>query len=196
MSESTSTSIAQAPDDAYQLPSKAQLREQWLSETLEALSFSGFISDKEKDAVSKEFLNVDITKAGRQIDVLEALVYVRAGDGADMRAMTEDLAYITSLYLSPSPILVPFIPSMMPPSPFYEKWPALFELAKTLLCPVVYAEENEVFGVASMNSVAADLMATEMSNFLQHSSGAKPFISVTRIDHRGWENILHHHFGL
>ncbi len=197
MSDDPSQSAAayDAAADFYSIPEDQDLLQQCLDESIQALSFSGFVSEAEQESIRQRFFE-DRGTAKRRLDVIECLVKVRHGEDATMADMTEDLSYVASLYLAPSPILVPFVPSISPPNNFYEKHPKLEALSKLLLAPIIFAEDTDVIGVTSLNAVAAEIVGEEVKKYLHSRIGSEPYITVTRIDYRGWANLLNSHFNL
>lgn len=98
--------------------------------------------------------------------------------------------------LSPSPPLIPFAAKLIAPSAFYESFEAIHQLGRALVAPVIYAEDTDAIGTASINPIAALILAEEILAAVDRRFGIKPFLTVARMDYENWAFLSRKHFGL
>jgi hypothetical protein len=92
--------------------------------------------------------------------------------------------------------LVPFASRMPTPSSFYDDHQDLLMRCQDLLVPIVYSEESEVIGVASINPVALDVAEHYIIEDVSKRTGTLPLVSKLLLHHEGWVAICQKQFGL
>ena len=102
---------------------------------------------------------------------------------------------VASTYAHPVP-MVPFAGKLIAPSAFYESFDQMHKLARLLLAPVIYAEDTDAIGTASINPVAATILAEEIQAAVFKRFGIRPFLTVARLDYESWAFLTRKHFEL
>ena len=155
---------------------------------------------------SQAATRVDVTHAlaavyqshadGRPLELLEAVARVQGHHeehfGRVIRALGDKLAAV----LNPSPPLIPFAGKLIAPSAFYDSFDQLHRLAKVLLSPVIYAEDTDAIGTASVNPIAAVILAEEIRSTVFKRFGIRPFVTAARLDYESWTFLARKHFEL
>lgn len=98
--------------------------------------------------------------------------------------------------LSPYAPFIPFAGKLIAPSAFYDSFDQLHRLAKVLLSPVIYVEDTDAIGTASINPVAAAVLAEEIQTVVFKRFGIRPFVTVARLDYESWAFLCRKHFEL
>lgn len=125
----------------------------------------------------------------RQQDPLEILVDVRISDPEQRPMEIERMGRAMSQMLERPLVLVPFANRLPTPTSFYETYPTLYGLCQSLMTPVVFAEESEVVGIASINPVALLLMEEQITRTLSEVTGTRPIVTRLLASHDVWESI-------
>lgn len=94
-----------------------------------------------------------------------------------------------------SPFL-PFAGKLIAPSAFYDSFEYIHRLAKVLLSPVIYAEDSDSIGTASINPVATLLLGSQIQSLVSKRFGIRPFMSTARLDYESWSFLCRKHFEL
>ena len=165
-----------------------------LEQTAEALLFSQAATQADLtealDAVHQAHAE------GRSTDLLEAVARAQGHHeehfGRIIRALGDKIAAT----LNPYPPLIPFAGKLIAPSAFYDSFDHIHRLAKTLLSPVIYAEDTDAIGTASVNPVASVLLAEEIRNTVFKRFGIRPFVTAARLDYESWTFLSRKHFEL
>ena len=132
----------------------------------------------------------------RPWDPLEFLAALRTRD-PDARAQeVERLGRSLSQSLGQPLTLVPFASKMPTPSAFYDLNDSLLLECRKLLTPVLFAEESEVIGIASINPVALRLSARTVMQFIADKTGTTPVVSTLLLHHEGWISLCQQQFGI
>ena len=166
----------------------------YLAQTAEALVFSQAASQPE---VSQALDDVHQAHAdGKPVELLEAVARVQGHHeehfGRVIRSLGDKLAAI----LNPSPPLIPFAGKLIAPSAFYDSFDHLHRIAKALLSPVIYAEDTDAIGTASVNPIASAIFAEEIRNAVFKRFGIRPFVTAARLDYESWTFLSRKHFDL
>jgi hypothetical protein len=98
--------------------------------------------------------------------------------------------------LTPYPPLIPFCGKLIVPTAFYDSFEQIRKISRILLAPVIFAEDTDAIGVASVNPVAASIMAEEIRTEIYKQTGIRPFITLARLDYDSWTFITRKHFVL
>ena len=125
----------------------------------------------------------------RQQDPLEILVGVRIADEEQRPMEIERMGRAMSQMLDNPLVLVPFANRLPTPTAFYDTYPTIYQLCQSLMTPVVFAEESEVVGIASINPVGLLLMEEHITQSLSEITGTRPIVSRLLVDHEVWESI-------
>ena len=92
--------------------------------------------------------------------------------------------------------LVPFAGKLIAPSAFYDSFEQIHKIAKVLLSPVIYAEDTDAIGTASVNPVASAILAEEIRTSVFRRFGIRPFVTTARLDYESWTFLCRKHFEL
>ncbi len=91
---------------------------------------------------------------------------------------------------------VPFAGKLIAPSAFYDSFDQIHKIARVLLTPVIYAEDTDSIGIASVNPVACAILADEIRSVVFKRVGIRPFITFVRLDYESWTFLSRKHFEL
>lgn len=138
----------------------------------------------------------DYHALGKPADLLETLARVKGHGEEHLGAAILQLSNKVAATLSPSPSLVPFAGKLIAPSAFYDSFDQLHALARILLSPVIFAEDTDAIGTASINPVASQILAEEIRTAAFKRVGIRPFITVARLDYESWTFLTRKHFEL
>ena len=138
----------------------------------------------------------DSHTAGKPADLLEVIARIQGHDDEHLGRAVLNLGNIVATTLSPYQPVIPFGTMLLAPSAFYESYDQLHKIARVLLAPVIYAEDSDVIGTASINPVASSMMAEEIRSTVFKRFGIGPFVTTTRLDYPSWIAISHKHFEL
>ena len=133
---------------------------------------------------------------GKPADLLETLARVQGHAEEHLGPAILELGNKVALTRSPYPPLVPFAGKLIAPSAFYDSFDQIHKLARLLLSPVIYAEDTDAIGTASVNPVASAILATEIENVVFKRFGIRPFLTVSRLDYESWAFLTRKHFEL
>jgi len=179
----------------YKVPLEYPSVQQYVSESIAALSSCGMLQADEVEQVEQLYRENFDTKP-RQYDILECVALSRNNElgSRNFSGLLRDMSYITATAVYPTPIVLPFVEKLAPPNTFYEQHPEIGALAKVLLCPIIYCEDNESFGLISINPVATAILKDALCDYFKRKSGSIPYVSQFRADSPAWNNLLSKHF--
>lgn len=129
-------------------------------------------------------------------DLLEVLARVQGHDEEHLSPVILALGDRLAATVSPYAPYVPFAGKLIAPSAFYESFDQIHKIARILLTPVIFAEDTDAIGVASVNPVAAALLADEIRSSVFKRFGIRSFITVARLDYESWTFLTRKHFEL
>lgn len=129
-------------------------------------------------------------------DLLEVLTRVQGHDEEHLSPVILALGDRLAATVSPYAPYVPFAGKLIAPSAFYESFDQIHKIARILLTPVIFAEDTDAIGVASVNPVAAALLADEIRSSVFKRFGIRSFITVARLDYESWTFLTRKHFEL
>jgi hypothetical protein len=132
---------------------------------------------------------------GHPIDLIEAIAKMHARDQGQMSEAVNTLAEKISLTLNTAPPLIPFAGKLITPTAFYESFDRIHRIAADLLVPVIFVEDTDAIGVASINPIAAEMLSQIIQETVSRRFGIRPFITVVRLDHESWSFLTRKHFG-
>ena len=156
----------------------------------------------EARAASATELNQAITKAleshakGKPADLIEEIARVQGHAEEHLGRAILDLSDKVAATLSPYAPLVPFGGKLIAPSAFYDSFDQLHKLARVLLSPVIYAEDTDSIGTASINPVASTILAEQIRSTVFKRFGIRPFTTIARLDYENWTFLSRKHFEL
>ena len=133
---------------------------------------------------------------GHPLDLLEAVALAQGHHEEHFGRVIRALGDKVAATLNPSPPLIPFAGKLIAPSAFYDSFEHIHRLAKILLSPVIYAEDTDAIGTASVNPVASALLAEEIRNTVFKRFGIRPFVTAARLDYESWTFLSRKHFEL
>ncbi|MEP2775208.1 MAG: hypothetical protein ABJQ29_02080 [Luteolibacter sp.] len=183
----------QTPVDAS-ARSQADIVEACYVRTAEALNASGAASDNDLyKALSK-------VREGQEksnpMDLLETLARVMGHDEERLGAAVQLLSDAVASTLSPVPPSIPFASKLIAPSAFYDSYDSMHQLGRKLLTPVVYAEDTDAIGTASINPIASLILAEQIHHTVAKRFGIRPFMTAARMEYESWAFLCRKHFEL
>lgn len=130
----------------------------------------------------------------RAAEPLHRLAVLEDEDESQYEASIERWGTMLASLVTPVMPLVPFAAKMMTPSAFYEKHEPIYQLARTLLCPILYNEDADVIGVGSINPVTATIFAQAIHAYVKGTQGIAPYITCVRLNYESWNSLNAKHF--
>jgi hypothetical protein len=128
--------------------------------------------------------------------LLEVLARILGHDEERLGPVILELGNKVASTISPHAPLVPFAGKLIAPSAFYDSFDQLHKLARLLLAPVIYAEDTDAIGTASVNPIAAAILAAEIESAVFKRFGIRPFLTIARLDYESWTFLTRKHFEL
>jgi hypothetical protein len=61
---------------------------------------------------------------------------------------------------------------------------------------VIFAEDTDTIGTASVNPMAAAILAEEIRNAVYKRVGITPFVTIARLEYESWTFLTRKHFEL
>ena len=135
-------------------------------------------------------------KRGRPQDLLETLARTMGHDEERIGAAITELSDAVASTLNPVPPVIPFANKLIAPSSFYETYDAIHNLGRLLLSPVIFAEDTEAIGIASVNPIAAIILGEQINSVVSKRFGIRPFITCARMEYESWAFLCRKHFEL
>jgi hypothetical protein len=133
-------------------------------------------------------------KQGLAAEPLFKLAALEDDDESQYEASIERWSAVLASLVTPVMPPAPFASKMMTPSAFYEKHEPIFELARSLQCPVLYNEDADVIGVGSINPVTCTIFAQAVHAYVSDSQGILPYITCVRLNYESWNALNAKHF--
>jgi hypothetical protein len=129
-------------------------------------------------------------------DLLEVLARVQGNGEEHLSDAITHLGNKIDAANSPHAPLIPFAGKLIAPSSFYESFDQIHKIARILLTPIVFAEDTDAIGVASVNPLAAAILADQIRDVVYKRFGIRPFVTLARIDYETWAFLTRKHFEL
>lgn len=129
-------------------------------------------------------------------DLIETLARVLGHGEEHLAPVILDLGNKVALTLPTYAPFIPFAGKLIAPSAFYDTFSHVHEGSRILLSPVIFAEDTDAVGTASINPVASMLLAEEIRNVAMKRFGIRPFVTVARLDYESWTFLCRKHFEL
>lgn len=190
------TLFKSAPETVSRMPARSSedLVETCFALTAEALKSSGAANESE---ILKALGSVREGQArGEPLDFLETLARIQGHDEERLGAAILALGDAVASTMNPVPPAIPFASKLIAPSAFYDSFEAVHKLGKALLSPVVYAEDTDAIGTASVNPIAAQILGEEILFLVGKRFGIRPFMTVARMEYESWAFLCRKHFEL
>ena len=134
--------------------------------------------------------------AGRPADLLEEIARIQGHVDEQLAGAVLELGDSVAASLPHCQAVMPFAIKLITPAAFYDTFAHIHRTAKVLLAPVLYAEDTYAFGTASVNPMAAVILADEIRATVMKRFGIRPFVSIARLDYESWAFLSHKHFEL
>ena len=190
--------ILDAPPPQAPVPTAASgaidFAEECLTRTAEALheSRAASVSEIQKGiAAARESHAI-----GMPMDLIEQIARIQGHAEEHLGPAILELGNkLSATFAHPVP-MVPFAGKLIAPSAFYESFDQMHKLARLLLSPVVFAEDTDAIGTASINPVAASMLSREIESVVFKRFGIRPFLTIARLDYESWAFLTRKHFEL
>ena len=132
----------------------------------------------------------------RPSELLEVLARIQGHGEQRLGPATMELGNKVAATLECNAPYIPFAGKLFAPSAFYESFDQIHKLARVLLSPVIYAEDTDAIGTASVNPIASAILAEEIRNAAHKRFGIRPLVTIARLDYESWNYLTHKHFEL
>ncbi len=132
----------------------------------------------------------------RPSDLLEVLARTQGHGEEHLGPAIFDLGIKVAATQTPYVPYVPFAGKLIAPSAFYDSFDQIHKIARALFAPVIYAEDTDSIGIASVNPVASAILADEIRAVVFKRVGIRPFITLVRLDYESWTFLSRKHFEL
>lgn len=129
-------------------------------------------------------------------DLLEVLARVQGHSEEHLSPAITDLGNKVAGTVSPYAPLVPFAGKLIAPSAFYETYNQIHRIGRILLTPVIFAEDTDAIGVASVNPLAVAILADQIRDAIHKRFSIRPFVTLARLDYESWTFLTRKHFEL
>lgn len=169
-----------------------EIIEKCFVKTAEALSKAGVASDE--DIFKALTIARNAEKDSKPVDLIETLARVLGHDEEHITRAISELGAAAASTMHPSPPNIPFASKLIAPSSFYESFDTVHKLGKSLLVPVLYAEDTDAIATGSINPIAASILGEEIYQAVAKRFGIRPFITVVRMDYESWTFLCRKHF--
>lgn len=159
----------------------ADMVEECLVRTAEALQQTGAANDTHiHQALAKARESIE---KGQPVDLIETLARTQGQEEEFISPIINQLGELVASTMASNPPHIPFAAKLIAPSGFYESFDAIHKLGRLLLTPVIFAEDTDAIGIASINPIAADILSEEILSAVAKRVGIRPFMSVVRLDY-------------
>jgi len=138
----------------------------------------------------------EANKTGLPADLIEVLARLKGIEEDQLATGILDLSEFAAASITPHAPVVPFAGRLIAPSAFYDTFPTLKKAASSLLTPIIYAEDTDSIGIASINPVACQMMGELVVQTVHERTRIRPFITIARLDYATWSLLTRKHFGL
>ena len=130
----------------------------------------------------------------RPCELLETLARIQGHDEQHLAPAVMELGNKVAATLECNAPYLPFAGKLFAPAAFYESFDQIHQLARILLSPVIYAEDTDAIGTASVNPIASTILAEEIRKAAYKRFGIRPFVTISRLDYESWNFLTHKHF--
>ncbi len=133
---------------------------------------------------------------GVPLDLIEQLARQQGHAEEHVGAAIAEIGNKVSATLFYQVPLIPFASKLIAPSVFYESYSQIHKLCRLLLTPVIFTEDTDAIGVASINPIAASVLTGEIETAVFKRFGIRPFFTIVRLEYESWAFLTRKHFGL
>lgn len=162
--------------------------------SLDALVARNHLQTAERDQIER--VHLDGLAEGKENEVFETITRLSTVPPREIPAFMASLGLAVAKTLKSRVPLIPRLERLRRPSAFFETYPEAFQAAKTLLCPVLFCEDDEVVGVGSVNPIPALLLANRIAAWVGENTGITPYLTVVRLDYDAWRTLIEKEFGV
>lgn len=131
---------------------------------------------------------------GKPADLVETLARHLHSDDLQVSAAIANYGERIASTIAPSPQAIPFAGRYIAPATFYESYPELQRLGGALMAAVIYAEDADAIGTASINPIAAVILGEEIAAAVARRVNVRPILSSVILDHQSWSQVIRKHF--
>ncbi|WAC21565.1 hypothetical protein OVA24_09230 [Luteolibacter sp. SL250] len=131
---------------------------------------------------------------GQPADLLDTLARHLHKDEDQVASVVASYGERISATLNPNLHVIPFAGKFIAPSTFYEAYPGIQRLGAALMAAVIYAEDADAIGTASVNPIAAVILGEEIAAAVARRVNVRPIITSVMLDHQSWTQIIRKHF--
>ncbi len=180
------------PDPAGNRSDGNALHTTCMERTANALFDSGAATQKEiHSAAYRCYEALDLLQ---HAELIEQVARVQGAGEENISEAVAALSYRLAETMEDPPALVPFAAKLIVPNTFYASHPEILRACHSLLCPVVYAEDTDAVGVASINPVATVIAAEKIREIVFAATGIRPFVTTALVTCKGWRFLIRKHF--
>ena len=137
---------------------------------------------------------VDAWNSNLAAEPLFRLAALEVVDESQFEASIERWSTMLASLVTPIMPPAPFAVKMMTPSAFYEKHEPIYDLARSLKCPILYNEDADVIGLGSINPVTATIFAQALHAYVTETQKIAPYITCVRMNYESWKALTEKHF--
>lgn len=159
--------------------------------TLSGLTATSVLKEAESDAFRDYMISNEVSSG----EILPLMAQLRGIDEKEHTATVGGWGRSLAPVVKRRYSLVPFAGRLMGSSTFFEKHPKAQEAAKAIMCPLVFAEDTDVVGFATINPVAGVAMADFVTRNVRTKSGATPYVSMFTLELNEWQELCKKQFG-
>lgn len=134
--------------------------------------------------------------AGKPADLIEVTARIQGHDEEHLSKAILELGNKIAATITPYAPLIPFAGKLIAPSAFYDSFDHIHKIARVLLSPVIYAEDTDAIGTASVNPIASAILSEEIQSSVFKRFGIRPFVTTSRLDYESWTFLSRKHFEL
>lgn len=129
-------------------------------------------------------------------DLLVGLARVQGHEEEHISSAVLNLGNRVASTLAITVPVIPFGDKLIAPSAFYDSFDRIHKIARVLLSPVIYAEDTDAIGTASVNPIACAILAEEIRTHVFKRFGIRPFVTIARLEYESWAFLTRKHFEL
>lgn len=181
-----------AHDTAGSVMEEADLHATCLQRTATALYESGAATEAEIQAAAHQcYQSLDRSE---NVELIEYVARAQGHDEARIGEAIRKLSDRAASTMATPPCHIPFASKLIAPNAFYGTYPEIHRICKELLCPVLYAEDTDAIGVASINPVATTIIAEKIGEIALSRVNIRPFVTTALMDYESWCFLTRKHF--